>query len=92
MEDRKSDADAHLAAARSQNTETGISGFIRKIRKALQKREIVSCGALFALFQSKLAIVKIGIKALFLKQLGMTALFNNFAVFHYQDDISVFNG
>lgn len=32
MEDRKADADTHLADARSQNTENGISGELQKIK------------------------------------------------------------
>ncbi len=31
-EDRKADADTHLAAARSQNTGTGILGIVQKIK------------------------------------------------------------
>lgn len=31
-EDKKADADTHLATARSQNTGTGILGLIQKIR------------------------------------------------------------
>ena len=32
MEDRKADADTHLADARSQNTENGISGDMQKMK------------------------------------------------------------
>ena len=32
MEDRKTDADTHLADARSQNTGNGISGEMQKIK------------------------------------------------------------
>jgi len=49
VEDRKADADAHLAAARSQNTETGISGDLTEDKENTAAQEIAS--AVFFVFR-----------------------------------------
>ena len=50
-----------------------------------------SCGV-YLYSDSKLTAVKFGIEAVLLQQRMMRALFNDIAVFHYEDEVSFLNG